>query len=134
MIDSLFQNSDYLSKALDASWTRNKVTTNNISNVDTPNFKASTVNFENVLKDAMDNNSISMTTTDDRHISSNNTLDTIEPTVTQNTDTQVRMDGNNVDMESEQASLAKNTIYYETLLTKINDEYSRLKYAIGEGK
>jgi len=134
MISSLFQNSDYLSKALDASWLRNEVINNNISNVDTPDFKASTVDFESVLQDAMQGNSISMKVTNPKHIASNNTLDTIEPTVSQNTSTQVRMDGNNVDMESEESSLAKNAIYYYTLTQKLNAEYSRIKYAISEGK
>jgi flagellar basal-body rod protein FlgB len=134
MINSLFQNSDYLSKALDASWLRNNVISNNISNVDTPNFKASTVDFESVLKDAMDNNSISMKVTNDKHIASNNTLDTIQPTVTEDTSSQIRMDGNNVDIEAQESDLAENAIYYNTLIKKISDEYSRIKYAINEGK
>jgi len=44
------------------------------------------------------------------------------------------MDGNNVDIENEQINLAKNTIYYNTLVQKIGEEFNRIKYVISEGK
>ena len=38
-----------LSKAADASWTRNDILANNIANADTPNFKRKDVQFETYL-------------------------------------------------------------------------------------
>ncbi|MCX7715742.1 MAG: flagellar basal body rod protein FlgB [Clostridia bacterium] len=121
----------YLKKALDASWMRNNVITNNIANVDTQNFQASEVEFESFLKDAMDKNSVSMRTTNSKHISSPG--DRLEPVVTQE-NSSLRMDGNNVDIEKEQTNLAQNALYYNTLIQKLGEEYSRIRFAISEGK
>ena len=42
-----------LDRAADASWLRNDVISNNISNADTPGFKRSDVNFETQLAKAL---------------------------------------------------------------------------------
>ena len=127
----LFSHSDYINKALDASWLRNEVIANNISNVDTPNFKSSKVEFEAELKKAMSSDTVQMKQTRSKHI---NISSSFEPQVVQNEDTTVRMDGNNVDMESEQLNMVKNTIYYNTMVQKISKEFGRLKVAINGGK
>ncbi len=41
--------------SLDALWMKTKVITNNLANVDTPGFKASSVNFEEVLRQKTSN-------------------------------------------------------------------------------
>jgi len=127
----LFSHSDILNKALDASWLRNEVIANNISNVDTPNFKSSRVEFETELKKAMGTDGINMKKTRDKHIDS---CSSYEPKVVQNNETTVRMDGNNVDIESEQLNMVKNTIYYNALIQKTNEEFGRLEVAINGGK
>ena len=38
-----------LTKAADASWTRNEIITNNLANVDTPGYKRKDVSFQNYL-------------------------------------------------------------------------------------
>lgn len=133
MVNSIFTHSNVLGKALDASWLRNNVITNNLSNVDTPNFKASTVEFESVLKNALQNDATSMKRTNEKHMNAKGGMG-IEPIVTEDTSSTMRMDGNNVDMETEQVKLAENALYYNTVLQKLGEEYSRLRYAIGEGK
>lgn len=125
----LFSHSDQINKALDASWLRNDVIANNISNVDTPNFKSSRVEFEAAFKKALDKNTINMKKTRSGHIDNNSTPPTAR--VVRNNDTSLRMDGNNVDIESEQINMVKNVIYYNTLVQKINKEFNRLKTAIG---
>jgi flagellar basal-body rod protein FlgB len=134
MIDSIFLHSNVLGKALDAAWLKNNVITNNLANVDTPNFRASSVDFQSVFKDAINGASAaSMKKTRDKHMSIGGN-DGLSPIVTEDTASVMRMDGNNVDMESEQVELAENAIYYNTVLQKLGEEYSRIKYAIGEGK
>ena len=62
-------------------------------------------------------------------------MDSVSPEIVQSSDgTTMRLDGNNVDIDAENAELAKNEIYYNTLVEKINSEFSRLKMAINEGK
>lgn len=132
MISNVFNHVGYLEKSLDSLWLRNEITANNISNIDTPNFKASTVEFESILEDKLNGKSIKMKQTNSRHINHNES--SLQPRVVLNDDTTYRMDGNNVDIEKEQIDLAKNAIHYNAVIQKASKELSRLKYVITEGK
>lgn len=133
MIREITDKSYILEKSLDAAWKRNEVISNNIANADTPGFKRSSVAFEEELNKAMDSNYLDLNTTNDRHISVRNTGLSIN--VNQdNANLRYRLDGNNVDIESEMADLAKNSIRYNTLIQKVTGEYQKLKYVISEGK
>ena len=135
MWDNMFQSVDLLQKGVDASWLRNEVITNNIANADTVGFKTSEVNFEDVFAKQLGDTEDSgqMTTTNDRHISSGSGVDSaddLEARVTRAEDTSYRYDENNVDVEHEMSELAKNTIEYYTLVSKVNSEFSKLNTAI----
>ena len=126
MIGKMFGNVDMLKSGLDASWLRNEVIANNIANVDTPNFKSSA--FQNALSQ----DSMSARKTRDGHIDFSDTLP--EARVVTDTGTTYRMDGNNVNIDAENAALAKNQIYYNTLVRQLSSEFSKLRMAINEGK
>lgn len=129
MIDDLFSSTKALEKGLDAAWTRNQVIANNIANADTPGFKASHVEFETLFKQALERLDSA-----DGNAGYTQALDEIEPLIVQDTDSSLRMDGNNVDVETENTELAKNTLYYQTLIEKLNSEFTRLELAINGGK
>ncbi|EGD46036.1 flagellar basal-body rod protein FlgB [Ruminiclostridium papyrosolvens DSM 2782] len=136
MIEKLYEKNNLLEKSLNASWARNEVISQNLANVDTPNYKRKDVTFEEYLNDSLDSKRLEGNTTDERHIpiKSKNT-DKIKPEITQdNSDTSMRIDGNNVDIDSEMAYLAKNTIQYNSLIQMINSNYSRIKNVISEGR
>lgn len=133
MINAIFGHSNLLESALDAAWLRNNVIVNNLSNVDTPNFKASKVEFESVLKEAMNDSAATMKRTNEKHMYAGGKA-SLDPIVVQDTASTMRMDGNNVDVETEEANLAENAIYYNTILQKLSEEYGRMRYAISEGK
>lgn len=128
MIDKLFQNINWLEKGLDVSWLKNRVINNNIANVDTVGFKSSRVEFESEFKAAFDRESFRM------HSDFNNDITDIDVKVVENKDTSMRMDGNNVDIDYENAELAKNTIYYNTLIQQISSEFRRLSIVINDSK
>jgi len=133
MLNGITDNTYILEKSLDATWKRNEVISNNIANVDTPNFKRSNVSFEGELNKALDSNAFDLSTTDKRHISLKNSDISIK--VDQDhASLQYRLDGNNVDIESEMADMAKNSVRYNTLVQKVSGEYKKLKYVISEGK
>ncbi len=114
-----------LEKASMASAKRHEVLSNNIANGDTPNYKRQDVNFESVLNGAIHNGD----TLDEavRNIE----LNTLNPNVyTDNSSLSYRLDGNNVDIETENAYLAENQIRYYTLLDSISQEFSRLQSVI----
>lgn len=114
-----------LNKAADASWMRNEVISNNISNVDTPGFKRKDVQFETQFMAAMTRGG-SM----DERVNSVN-LDSLNSILyTDQSSLSYRLDGNNVDIDTESAYLAENQIRYYALLDSINQEFSRLKTVI----
>lgn len=114
-----------LEKASDASWTRNSLISNNIANVDTPGYKRKDIHFEDYLLNAVsDGDSL------DDDIA-NVDLDTLTATTYTDYGTvSYRLDGNNVDIDTENAELAKNQIKYYTMLDSITQEFSRLKSVI----
>ncbi len=117
-----------LDKAADASWKRNDVLANNIANADTPGYKRKDVQFETYLIGAIGG-------TDDlnKTVSEIDLSDLNATTYTEQAGLSYRMDGNNVDITTENVELAKNQIRYNTLMTSINHEFQDLKAAISGG-
>jgi flagellar basal-body rod protein FlgB len=55
-------------------------------------------------------------------------LDSLDATVyTDNSNLSFRLDGNNVDIDTESANLAENQIRYYSLMDSMTQEFSRLK-------
>jgi flagellar basal-body rod protein FlgB len=111
-----------LEKASVASSKRHEVISNNIANNDTPNYKRQDVNFESVLNGAIHNSS-----TLDEAVK-NIDLKTLNANVyTDGGSLSYRLDGNNVDIETENAYLAENQLRYYTLIDSISQEFTRLQ-------
>ena len=124
-----------LERSLDASSLRQKVLSNNIANIDTPNFKRSDVSFQEALQDAMSGDILAGRTTDARHMQIGSTkLEDVRPSVFKEDTTTLRLDGNNVDVDVEMTNLAENQILYNAMTQQINAKFGLLKYAINEGK
>lgn len=136
MVGWLFNNAKILEKALDGTVLRNEAITQNIANVDTPDYKRKTVAFEKALNDAMDKSSFRGHRTDKRHIPiGGSEVDNVNISVTEdNSALQMRLDGNNVDIEAEMSLMAKNNILYNALTQKISGEFRKLKSVISEGR
>ncbi len=137
MIQNLFGKSSILEKSLNASWTRNDIISQNLANVDTPQYKRKDVAFEEFLNDSMGRNRLEGTVTDKRHIAINSKgkVDNVEPELVEdNSNSSMRIDGNNVDIDSEMANLAKNQIKYNALIQMLNGSYSKIKSVISEGR
>jgi len=111
-----------LDKAADASWLRNEVISNNIANVDTPGYKRKDVQFEAYLMSALiGDNSL------EKRVS-NIHLNAINPSIyTDYANLSYRMDGNNVDIDTETANLAQNQIRYYALIDSMSQEFNRIK-------
>lgn len=109
-----------------------------MANADTPNYKSKRVVFEEALRSAIDNQQSGFQNfrTNERHIVFEGYEDPSSITASVVTDDHytMRMDGNNVDPDQQMTNLAKNTIQYDLLTTKLNAELARIKMAIREGK
>ena len=136
MFETIFQTTSYLQKGLDAAWKRQEVIANNVANVNTPDFKASRVEFEEHFKAALEAEAggFKNKKTRAKHIDFGQDLDMLGYSVVKQTNTTERMDGNNVDIDYEMAELAKNSLYYNTLSRKTTQELNRLRVAITEGR
>jgi flagellar basal-body rod protein FlgB len=133
--DKIFKPVDTLEKGLEASWLRNAVIRNNIANAETPGFKSSNVEFESLFAASLEDSGFHMKRTNPKHIEHDHVSpDEVTALVKKDRKTGMRMDGNNVDIEDENVKLAQNSLYYNTILTKMNSELSRLRMAINEGK
>ena len=121
-----------LERGLDFSATKGKVISQNIANIDTPNYKAKNVNFKEVFANAK-TNSLEAYRTDSttyRFQISN----TSHPGVFNYSNFRYRQDGNGVDMDKEQADLAANQIYYNALVDRINGKFNTLQNVIKGGR
>lgn len=123
-----------MQKSLDAAWSRNEIISQNIANVDTPGYKRKDVAFEEYLINSKKR--ITGNRTDVRHIPiSPSDIDSVEPTVTQDySKLSMRIDGNNVDIDTEMADLAKNSIKFNALTQMLNGSFSKIKSVISEGR
>lgn len=132
----MFRSISLLEKALDASWLRNEVISDNIANVDTPNYKKKTVEFEKYLSEALEKSNFRGYRTHEKHIPIGEAnLDTVPIRVSQDySGNQMRLDGNNVDIDAEMSALAKNSIHYNALMNQVSKQMSMLKTVIREIK
>lgn len=117
---------DVLKTAADASWLREEVLTNNIANVNTPNYKRQDVEFTTYLKSALEQAG-TPTSTLTQKVNEANLSGITTRTYTENTTLSYRMDGNNVDLSTENAELAAEQINYNALIDSMNNEFTRMK-------
>lgn len=116
-----------LDKAADASWTRENILTNNLANVNTVGYKRRDLNFEHVLREELGN---SKYTSLDKKINKAD-LSKLNPSIYKDySHYSYRLDGNNVDIDTEQVELASEQIKYEALTKSINYEFGRMKSVI----
>jgi flagellar basal-body rod protein FlgB len=121
-----------LERGLAGSQLRQNAISQNIANVDTPNYKAKQVSFKHTLNDAINHSVMKANRTNDRHLDFSSTKQT--PIVETNRSTMYNHNGNNVDIDMEMAELAKNQIYYNALIDRLNGRFTSLQTVIRGGK
>ena len=127
MINShAFDYINVMDRAADASYLRETVISNNISNVDTPQYKRQDVNFEDVLKNKLMEFGNGTKTMDQRVAA----LNTDDLNAVQYVDAPMysyRLDKNNVDIDTENVELASEHLRYQTITTRVYNDFSTLK-------
>lgn len=122
ILDKLFEGKNIIHKALDATWMRNQVIAENIANVDTPNYKRKTVSFEDQLLQEMSKSDFKNSDVKNINIK----------VVQENSNLSYRLDGNNVNIDTESVALAENSIRYNALIQSAG--YSNIKYVLENSK
>ena len=113
-----------LDKAADASWKRETLLANNIANVDTPGYKRQDIDFQSVLKSELNNYEFMNL---DQKMNAVDLTELNPMVYTDHGNFSYRLDGNNVDMDTEQVELASEQIKYQALTQSITAEFQRLQ-------
>lgn len=141
MLDRLTDSMEFSATALKLRAKRQEVLTSNITNADTPNYKAVDMDFRKALVQATGAGDANATadpatlkTTHAGHMSSPmgsglSTLGLLQFRRGNN----AAVDNNSVDLDRERAAFAENTVKYEAALRNINGRISSLKQAMGSG-
>ena len=117
--------------SLDALWLQTQVIADNLANADTPNYKAKHVSFEQVLagryqaREQQEQNS--------RHAGTDARA-TYRTRLVEESGTDVRVDGNNVQLEHEQTQLWKTYAQYSYLLDRFSGYYKTINNTISTMK
>jgi flagellar basal-body rod protein FlgB len=98
---------------------RQQVLGNNLTNSDTPTFKARDIDFASVLENQLQgqdsSKSLSLATTDGRHLPGATVVD--DPKLLYRIPIQPSMDGNTVDSDVELSEFTKNSVFTQSALT-----------------
>lgn len=125
MINSnLFNYVNVLDKAADACWTRGKLISNNMANVNTPNYKRQDIEFNSFLEAALSDGK-----TLDEAVSNvqSHLMEMNGVIYTDNSTLSYRLDGNNVSIDTEEAYQTENSIRYQALIDQMTQEFSRMQ-------
>jgi len=131
--------------ALSGLQQRQQAIANNIANVDTPNYKAQAVSFEDALKARLEGGppspprlvTLGLDTTDPHHIPVQPVVrgrPDARPTTYESPDGTLRNDGNTVDVDREMSKLAETTILYNAMGQMTASKLGLLRTAINEGR
>ncbi len=146
MIPGLFRDttSRALRTALGGLQLRQQAIANNIANVDTPQFKAKEVRFEEQLANELTQPRrsdvkllrLGLNTTHDRHFPVGPRTQTTQTRLeaTDSPDGTLRNDGNTVDVEREMTKLAETQIVYNALGQIQAGRFGSIRTAINEGR
>ncbi len=104
-----------LDSALDGISMRQNVIADNIANVDTPDFRASSVDFEDSLRSAIATGDL------ESGVSASETP----------TDTPVGANGNNVDLRKETLAAMQSQFQYQMMTRAVTDRHNLLRSAMG---
>lgn len=122
-----------LHAALDGLAARQRSISDNVANVDTPGFKATRVEFEGALKQAMgksDAPKMAMV----KNAVEGAGEESVGPQIISTNNVTRRSDGNNVDVDQEMVDLAETNLTYNAVAQLMSTRLKLLRTAIFEGR
>ena len=125
---------DLTARVMDFQIQRQNIVSGNLANINTPGYKARTLEFEKDLQAALgisQNGPVSRT--HPKHLPAKFSPDATESSVVRDLNSRVVQGTDNVDLDRETATMAKNTLMYNTLATVMQKNFSGMKQLIQEG-
>lgn len=118
---------DVLKISADAAALRNRAISNNLANADTPGYKRKDIHFEQELKQALGSSEFVSMDTKVRKLRSMHLMPQV---YTDYAGVSYRLDGNNVDPDTENVMLASNQVKYNGLAVSLRAEFQNLANAM----
>ena len=135
-IQNFLLNSDYttvLKKTLDAQAARQRAHAQNIANAETPGYQRVKVEFEDLLKDVVDQAGIGdIKRSDPNHLPNKGAaeLEALEPKIRKEMPDPNGTGVNGVNIDEEMAEMAETQLRYLTAMELLKRRYANLKSAI----
>ena len=123
-----------LQRALDGTWQREKAVAANIANHETPGYKAIKVEFEAALDRAIRNFKRDASLSGGEYMRALSSVKDANIGTYESNAYSERADASNVNLEEENIEMAKVQLQYSYLTRQITDTFSRLRYAVREGR
>lgn len=113
--------------ALDGLSQRQSTISRNIANIDTPGYKAQTVNFEQALTRALNSSggNLKMSVTNEAHLDAPQSAKNVMTTAYRAGGSS-RVDGNNVDLDVELTDMSETGIVYQAVTAAIKKKFDLL--------
>lgn len=112
--------------ALDGLSLRQQAISKNIANIDTPGYRAETVNFEDTLKSTLQgSDKLPMTVTNAAHLAS--PTESVGFSVSQRPGGSTRADQNDVDINVELTDMMQTSIQYQAITQSVSQKLQLLK-------
>jgi flagellar basal-body rod protein FlgB len=130
------KNMTALERSLNYRSMNQKLIVSNIANMDTPNYKAFKMMVDEKMQtDAKDKPQLNMTRTQIGHMDiTGNASDLGNVERLESNPLSLRGDGNTVELDTEMANLAENTLMYNTATRIISNKFKLLKDVIKGGQ
>ncbi|WP_243289881.1 flagellar basal body rod protein FlgB [Bacillus sp. FJAT-47783] len=122
----------HIEQGIDYASNKQKVTSHNIANVETPGYKAKNVSFKETLKSEMKR--FEAYRTQEKHIPFSSLDHSNSFNVYTRNDASYMSNGNSVDIDQEMAEMAQNQIYYDALVDRLSGKFNSLKTVIKGGR
>ena len=121
-MDNMFGNAiPFLSRVMDFVWQRQEVISNNLTNMETPGYKAQYVTFEDELRRRMEKAGMKGRSDYAEAIGD------LKSRVHEIRGHSERLDGNTVDTTDEMVEMTRNSYMYQYLQNAINMDITRLR-------
>ena len=123
-----------LGQVLDLRSAQHSLTTANLANADTPEYRAKVISFDKVLSELVDRTDRpTMQRTDSRHLPGLSG-DSSRPDVEELEAPAWSADGNSVQLERENVRLTENALMFEAVSTGLSKRLAMLRFAASDGR
>jgi flagellar basal-body rod protein FlgB len=131
---NMYTNLDLHARALSISNQRLELLADNVANADTPGYKARDIDFRTAMQSAGSGGNLGLSTTSSQHVQVNGAAGPNTATPMYRVPDQPSLDGNTVDSQRENASIAETSVRYQASLTFLSAQIRSLRDAITGGR